>query len=62
MTNTKKCKCEKAHLLTDVLTIEDNLRVVNVQKWHKCFNCGKFQISKWIRLHEFRCNPSYFVK
>lgn len=59
MTNTKKCKCTKLHTLTDILTTEDNLKVVNVQKWHKCFHCGKFQLSKWISLHELRCDTKW---
>jgi hypothetical protein len=62
MTNTKKCKCEKAHTLLDVLKVNDEKGIVeNIQKWHKCFSCGKYQISKWIRLHEIRCNPKHFV-
>jgi hypothetical protein len=56
MTNTKKCKCEKAHTMLDVLKVNDEKGIVeNIQKWHKCYICSKFQISKWIRLHEMRC-------
>ena len=59
MTNTKKCKCEKAHTFLDVMT-EDNNKVIYRQKWHTCFSCGRFQLAKWIRLHEIRCNPKHF--
>lgn len=58
-TNTK-CKCEREHILTDVLTTTGNgLEVVNRQKWHKCFYCQKWQVSKWIRLHEVRCDTRW---
>ena len=58
-TNTK-CKCEREHTLVDVLTTTGKgLQVVNRQKWHKCFHCGKYQLSKWITLHEFRCDTKW---
>ena len=53
-TNTK-CKCDREHTLLDVLKINEKNLVENVQKWHKCYICSKFQLSKWIRLHEVRC-------
>lgn len=54
MTNTKKCKCDKAHSLLDIFTVENN-KVENIQKWHSCYYCGKYQVSKWIRYHEVGC-------
>ena len=56
MTNTKKCKCDKAHTMLDVLMVDDeNQKVIYTQKWHTCYICSKYQIGKWIRLHEMRC-------
>jgi len=53
MTNTK-CKCEKAHTMLDLYNHDDN-KIWEKQKWHKCYICSKYQIGKWIRLHEMRC-------
>jgi len=58
LTNQKvnKCKCEKAHTMLDVLVANDELGKVEYrQKWHNCHYCGRYQIAKWIRLHEMRC-------
>ena len=55
MTNTNKCKCDKAHTMLDVLRVDENNKIQQVQKWHKCYICSRFQIGKWIRLHEMRC-------
>lgn len=55
MTNTKKCKCDKAHTMLDVLTINNDNKIVDVQKWHKCYICSRYKVGKWIRLHEMRC-------
>ena len=54
MTNTKKCKCEKAHTFLDLYK-EENNKVVEKQKWHKCYICSRYKIGKWIRIHEMRC-------
>ena len=58
LTNQKvnKCKCKKAHTMLDVLVANDELGKVEYrQKWHNCHYCGRYQIAKWIRLHETRC-------
>jgi len=59
MTNTDKCKCVREHTLTDILTTEDNLKVVHRQKWHKCFYCKKYKVSAWIRFHEVKCDTKW---
>jgi hypothetical protein len=57
--NKDKCKCAREHTLIDVLTTEDNLKVIYRQKWHNCYYCKKFVIAKWIRLHEVRCDTKW---
>jgi hypothetical protein len=57
MNTITKCKCSKEHTLIDVLTTTGKgLEVIYRQKWHSCFYCQKWQVGKWIRLHEARCD------
>lgn len=50
-----KCECKKVHNFLDVYT-SDKVGITIKQRWHKCFYCKKYNLSKWIRLHEARCD------